>query len=58
MNSLDDLTPDCLGYAGLVYEHVLVRSSLSALHGGGGGVALFRGVYENVWLIAHCLLIS
>lgn len=24
MNSIDDLTPDCLGYAGLVYEHVLV----------------------------------
>ncbi len=25
MNSVDDLTPDCLGYAGLVYEQVLVR---------------------------------
>ena len=25
MNSLDDLTPECLGHAGLVYEHVLVR---------------------------------
>ena len=24
MNSFDDLTPDCLGYAGSVYEHVLV----------------------------------
>jgi T-complex protein 1 subunit zeta len=23
MNSVDDLTPDCLGYAGSVYEHVL-----------------------------------
>lgn len=23
MNSVDDLTPDCLGYAGIVYEHVL-----------------------------------
>ncbi|XP_029637841.1 T-complex protein 1 subunit zeta [Octopus sinensis] len=23
MNSLDDLTPDCLGFAGIVYEHVL-----------------------------------
>uniref|UniRef100_A0A8C9XS35 Chaperonin containing TCP1, subunit 6A (zeta 1) n=1 Tax=Sander lucioperca TaxID=283035 RepID=A0A8C9XS35_SANLU len=23
MNSIDDLTPDCLGYAGLVYEHTL-----------------------------------
>ncbi|KAF7489948.1 T-complex protein 1 subunit zeta [Sarcoptes scabiei] len=23
MNSLDDLSPDCLGFAGLVYEHVL-----------------------------------
>ena len=24
-NSFDDLTPECLGHAGLVYEHVLVR---------------------------------
>ena len=24
MNSIDDLTPECLGYAGVVYEHVLV----------------------------------
>ena len=23
MNSVDDLTPDCLGFAGLVYEHTL-----------------------------------
>merc|ERR1712002_1068433 len=26
MNSVDDLTPDCLGHAGLVYEHVLGES--------------------------------
>ena len=24
MNSVDELTPDCLGNAGLVHEHVLV----------------------------------
>jgi len=24
MNSVDELSPDCLGKAGLVYEHVLV----------------------------------
>jgi len=23
MNAVDDLTPECLGYAGVVYEHVL-----------------------------------
>ena len=23
MNSVDDLTPDCLGFAGVVYEHTL-----------------------------------
>lgn len=23
MNSVDDLTPDCLGFAGIVYEHTL-----------------------------------
>lgn len=26
MNSVDDLTPDCLGHAGLVYEQVLVSA--------------------------------
>ena len=26
MNSVEELTPDCLGHAGLVYEHVLVRT--------------------------------
>lgn len=30
MNSVDDLTPECLGHAGLVYEHTLV--SLTSLH--------------------------
>lgn len=29
MNSFDDLTPECLGHAGLVYEHVLVRMYIS-----------------------------
>ena len=28
MNSLDELTPECLGYAGVVYEHVLVSHPL------------------------------
>lgn len=28
MNSVDDLTPECLGHAGLVYEHTLVRICL------------------------------
>jgi len=27
MNSVDDLTEEHLGFAGLVYEHVLVRNS-------------------------------
>lgn len=27
MNSVDDLTPECLGYAGSVYEHVIVSGS-------------------------------
>jgi len=26
MNSVDDLTPDCLGFAGVVYEHTLGES--------------------------------
>lgn len=24
MNSVEELTPECLGFAGVVYEHVLV----------------------------------
>ena len=34
MNSVDDLTKDNLGYAGLVYEHVLVgkHAKNSTLH--------------------------
>lgn len=33
MNSFDDLTPDCLGKAGLVYEHVLVSNNFHSLAG-------------------------
>merc|ERR1712179_197765 len=29
MNSVDELTPDCLGHAGLVYEHVLGESKFT-----------------------------
>lgn len=29
MNSVEDLTPDVLGHAGLVYEHVLVGITYS-----------------------------
>ena len=29
MNSLDDMTAECLGYAGSVYEHVLVSTFTS-----------------------------
>lgn len=31
VNSLNDLTPDCLGHAGLVYEYVLVGACLVSL---------------------------
>lgn len=31
MNSVDDLTPECLGKAGLVYEHTLVSFFSSLL---------------------------
>ena len=48
MNSLDDLTPECLGYAGLVYEHVLVSSSTSALCVGGELL--------SVWCVSDCPL--
>ena len=29
MNSVDDMDESCLGYAGLVYEHVLVSGTTS-----------------------------
>ena len=32
MNSFDDLTADCLGHAGLVYEHVLVSWYVHVIH--------------------------
>ena len=35
MNSLDGLEPECLGFAGVVYEHVLV------------GVAFFPSAHVN-----------
>ena len=31
VNSVDDLTPDVLGYAGLVYEHTLVSCQESSI---------------------------
>lgn len=31
MNSVDDLTPECLGYAGKVFEHVLVSGATKRL---------------------------
>lgn len=34
MNSVDDLTPECLGNAGLVYEHTLVSTFLFLLSSG------------------------
>lgn len=40
MNSVDDLTLECLGQAGLVYEHTLVSHS----HGASPGVD--RGGFE------------
>lgn len=43
MNSFDDLTPDCLGYAGSVYEHVLVSNfALEA------STLWFRGIANNI----------
>lgn len=30
MNSVEDLTPECLGKAGLVYEHTLVSLQVDA----------------------------
>lgn len=35
MNSFDDITESCLGYAGVVYEHVLVISSSTVMNVAG-----------------------
>lgn len=37
MNSLDDMDEDCLGYAGAVYEHVLVCAAYNILNLRSGG---------------------
>lgn len=34
MNSVEDLTPDCLGHAGLVYEYTLVSRTQVQLQAG------------------------
>ncbi|TYH96845.1 hypothetical protein ES332_A12G205700v1 [Gossypium tomentosum] len=34
VNSVDDLTPDCLGWAGLVYEHVLGEDKYTFVENG------------------------
>lgn len=36
MNSFDDLDPECLGFAGVVYEHVLVSCGMVWLVVSGG----------------------
>lgn len=55
MNSVDDLTPECLGYAGLIYESVLVRyqilSSFFLFH--FNPVFIFHNV--QIELIMHLL---
>lgn len=43
MNSVDDLTPECLGHAGLVYEHTLVR-----LFFFWGGSIFYLSVHKTV----------
>lgn len=49
MNSLDDLTPDCLGYAGLFYEHLLgedTYSFIEELKNPESVTILIRGPYK------------
>ena len=59
MNSVDDMTADCLGYAGLVYEHVLVSKCVTYIvnnivHRVSGLVQAFRFMVGT----DHCPLIS
>lgn len=42
MNSFDDLTSECLGHAGLVYEHVLVRTTLKKIKSTPASVILYH----------------
>ena len=37
MNSFDDLAPECLGHAGVVYEHVLVSDHFLYMYVSGCG---------------------
>lgn len=46
MNSVDELTEDVLGHAGLVYEHVLVSTVVSASLFLQGGTFLFLGFHK------------
>lgn len=50
MNSFDDLTPDCLGYAGSVYEHVLGETKytfVEDLKNPHSVTILIRGPYKH-----------
>ena len=54
MNSFDDLVPECLGEAGVVYEHVLVSQLQwsEGWRGGwrGGWMGGWRGGWDTGWM--------
>lgn len=58
VNSVDDLTPDCLGWAGLVYEHVLGEEKYTFIENVKNPrscTILVKGTKENLLLLFHIL---
>eukprot|EP00794_Sanderia_malayensis_P013712 gene13712-15140_t len=55
MNSFDDLAPDCLGHAGLVYEHVLGEDKFTFIEDVSSAKSvtiLIKGKRAYVWSIS------
>lgn len=52
MNSVEDLTPDCLGHAGLVYEYTLVSTAelLVETKLNASGIAWPKFSFVLMWL--------
>ena len=51
MNSLDELSPDCLGKAGLVYEHTLVSLEFITIH----VISIIINIFIRVKISLHLL---
>lgn len=58
VNSVDDLSPDCLGWAGLVYEHVLGEEKYTFVENVKNPhscTILIKGTYISHFTVKFCV---